>query len=91
MGFMKEVTIYERGEVRVFINQCHRKKGTKTKLYAVRRDDASGYAHILGLIKWHGSWRQYVFFPDCHTVWSSTCLQGINHFLIKINTRRRVK
>lgn len=90
MAFIKEVTIYEKGEVKVYIHQCHN-LGKKTKLYAIRKNDKTGLAHILGTIKWHGAWRQYVFFPEmiCQTFWSAGCLRGIEDFLIKINQRKR--
>ena len=62
MNFMKEITIYENKNMKVYINQCFN-KGKKTKCYAVRKDDDTALADLLGLIKWSGSWRQYVFYP----------------------------
>lgn len=45
---------------------------TKTiKVVSVRE----GYT--LGVIKWHGAWRRYTFFPDGDTVWSDESLQEI--------------
>ncbi len=35
----------------------------------------------LGIIKWHGPWRQYCFFPASDTLYSRGCLQDINNFL----------
>jgi len=35
----------------------------------------------LGLIKWFGRWRQYVFFPEPETVFSKGCMADINSFI----------
>lgn len=35
----------------------------------------------LGLIKWFGRWRQYVFFPESKTVFSKGCMADINSFI----------
>jgi len=51
MTFRKEITIYEKGKVRVFINQCHN-PGKKTWLYSVRKDSSSGLGELLGLNLW---------------------------------------
>ena len=59
MAFMNEVDIYKNATTRIYINQCHN-PGKKTRLYAIRRDDETGYGHLLGVIKWGGGWRQYV-------------------------------
>lgn len=85
MAFMKEMTIYEGKGTIVYINECHRnvtgyRTIRKTRLFAVRRDDKTGMAHLLGLIKFDGAWRQYVFCPESGTKWSSGCMQGINSF-----------
>lgn len=39
----------------------------------------------LGQIKWHGSWRQYCFFPVDDTVFNKECLNDITKFLELIN------
>lgn len=94
MGFIKPVIIYERiydkkKKVRVYINQCHNKG--KTKLFTIRRDDSQGFAHLLGVIKWDGAWRQYVteFEPD--TKWCSSCKRAIADFEDKLNKDFRKK
>ncbi len=63
MAFMKQRTIYENDTTKVYINQCHA-KGRKTNLYAVRRNDKTGLAIYLGIIKFNPRWRQYVFEAD---------------------------
>lgn len=90
MAFMKNFTIYEKGETLVYINQCYN-KGKKTNFYAVRRNDKTGMAHYLGAIKWSGAWRQYVFQPEPQTQWSSGCKKKICEFEDMINKRHRDK
>lgn len=50
----------------------------KTRIYEVL-SISSGFR--LGLIKWYGSWRQYTFFPEQGTVFSSSCLLEIQNFI----------
>ncbi len=44
----------------------------------------------LGIIKWHGPWRQYCYFPTVQAVYSVGCLQDINNF-IKAEMQKRRK
>jgi len=91
MAFRKEIIIYETEKVRVFINQCHN-PGKKTWLYSVRKDvDRKCAGQFLGVIKWNGAWRQYCFYPDKETYWSSSCMQGITDFLMEITQIQRAK
>jgi len=90
MAFRKDVIIYERGKIKIYINQCYNPK-KKTWLYAIRRDDAKGLAHYLGTIEWSGAWRQYVFCPEPLTKWSAACNQGITDFCIEITQIQRKK
>lgn len=90
MAFMQEVTIHESKKVRVYINQCHN-KGKKTYYYTVRKDDSTGLAEVLGVIRFSGRWWQYVFEPKENTFWSAGCMQGIVKFLEKINKKWREK
>ena len=90
----KEVIIYKRENVEVYINKCFRnpkwrKKKIKTNIYAIRRNDDTGLASYLGGIKWSGRWRQYVFEPKQDTMWNWSCLRGIIDFLVKINKIHR--
>jgi len=84
LSFIKDVTIYEKGKGRVYINQCHN-KGRKTKCFAVRREDNSRLGEIIGEIKWNSKWRQYCFFPEKETTWSKGCLIKIVEFLDAVN------
>ncbi len=88
MPFKKAITIYEKGEIKIYINQCHN-PGRKTWLYSMRKDSSTGFSELLGLIKWKGSWRQYCFYPENNTFWSAKCNQGITDFLMEINQVQR--
>jgi len=90
MGFMKPIVIYEKNDVKIYINQCH-VKGKKTNNYVVRMDDKKGYARLLGRIVFYPRWWQYVFEPKSYTIWTSSCMKPICDFLDKINESRRVK
>ncbi len=35
----------------------------------------------LGIIRWFGRWRQYVFEPEAGTVWSCGCLSDVISFI----------
>jgi len=45
----------------------------------------------LGRIKWHGSWRQYCFFPTEDTLFSQGCLKDIVHFIGQLMDERKPK
>ena len=87
---MKDVVIYISDKTEVYINQCHN-PGKKTKFYTVRKNDKTGLAHLLAVIKWDGGWWQYTFQPEPNTKWSIGCLKGIENFLAKINKKRWYK
>jgi hypothetical protein len=42
---------------------------------------------ILGEVKWHGSWRQYCYFPLIQAVYSAGCLTDIADFLNQLNKK----
>jgi len=50
----------------------------KTEIYSCRnkRTDTE-----LGVIRWHGPWRQYCYFPTVQAVYSAGCLQDITDFI----------
>lgn len=58
------------------------KPGRKTREYRII---SKSQGMCLGMIKWHGAWRQYCFFPEPFTeaVWSEDCLDDIRHFILK--------
>jgi hypothetical protein len=44
------------------------------------------WSDTLGIIKWYAPWRQYCFFPSpLSPVLSSSCLNEIVAFLVKVN------
>lgn len=90
MSFIKQRKIFENNNTKVYINQCHA-KGRKTNIYAVRRNDKTGLAIYLGIIKFNPRWRQYIFEPDNKTIWSSVCMKGITTFIDEINLKWRNK
>lgn len=61
-------------------------KGKKTKVILVisKRSD-----HVLGEIRWYGSWRQYVFFPAPQTIWNPECLRDVNECIARLMAERR--
>jgi hypothetical protein len=44
---------------------------------------------LLGTIKWYAPWRQYVFFPEAETLYSSGCLAYIQKFVRSANSRQK--
>ena len=45
----------------------------------------------LGIVKWHPAWRQYCFFPNAETVFSSGCLADVNNFMDELNKLHKAK
>lgn len=58
----------------------------KTKKFEVRSKTSDV---LLGVIKWHGAWRQYCFFPEGETVFSVGCMECLNFFLTNLGHERR--
>ena len=59
------------------------------KLGSTNRTDIYGvyskkHDLMLGEIKWHGPWRQYVFFPESDSLWSTGCLMDVVEFILKM-------
>jgi len=40
----------------------------------------SRHGDKLGEVRWFARWRQYCYFPEVDTIYSSGCLADINHF-----------
>jgi len=59
---------------------------TKTRFFKVL---AVRDGHNLGAVYWHPRWRQYCFFPDLDTVWSSGCLREVEAFIDGLMNERR--
>lgn len=51
---------------------------TKTSVYKVKNLTSN---LIIGYVYWYPQWRQYCFFPEPHTVYSSGCLNDIIEFI----------
>ncbi len=71
-----------------------RHKGEKmhiTPRFGVVTKEASenGVADTLGVIKWHGAWRCYAFFPEPDTLYERKCLSEITQFLIDLMEERK--
>lgn len=95
---MKEFIVYSRGEILVYIHRGSRKifNGKrwiqhKTFWYGIRRNDKSGFGHILGVLQFDGAWRQFIFAPEPKTKWCKSCLEKINEFLDILNKSFRKK
>ncbi len=50
---------------------------TKTAVYAVKNIKSQ---NIIGRVKWYSCWRQYCFFPESNTTWSTGCLREVMNF-----------
>jgi hypothetical protein len=44
---------------------------------------------FLGVIKWYGPWRQYVFYPHASTLFNAGCLRELEYELGDLNTLHR--
>lgn len=47
------------------------------------------HGFTLGEIRWHGAWRQYVFFPDEDTLFNRVCLDDISSFIKRVMDERK--
>ena len=61
----------------------------KTKEYQVLKNKKGTYVEVLGIIKWSGRWRQFIFEPETNIIWSSSCLTQIAGFLIELNQEKK--
>jgi len=50
----------------------------KTEIWAVL---TKGDKLVLGVIRWHGPWRSYAFFPKGGTLYEEDCLRDIADFI----------
>ena len=58
----------------------------KTMIYSVLSVVSN---ELLGHIKWHNSWRKYVFFPLENTIFDSSCLTEIRDFIDFLMKKRK--
>lgn len=66
----------------------HDVEGRKTPVVFIRniRSDI-----ILGEIKWHGAWRQFVFFPRGNTIFNVDCMKSIMEKIAELMLERADK
>lgn len=57
----------------------------KTKRFSINTKTGD----FIGVIKWHGAWRKYCFFPHGDTVWDSKCLNEILTFISDLMEKRK--
>lgn len=85
----------KKGTYHLYFVRAHKRtkqdKRRKTPIYIIRKDSEGLMAERLGLVKWYGAFRQFVFYPDNNTVWSKSCLEIVNSFLDRVNKRYREK
>lgn len=60
-------------------------QGRKTKTLSVWNHH---YGEKLGIVKWHGPWRQYCFFDES-TIYSLGCIQDIAAVLQRLKESRK--
>jgi len=47
------------------------------------------WGDVLGVIRWYGPWRQYIFYPEKDTIWNKDCLDDVKIFLQDLMERRK--
>jgi hypothetical protein len=58
----------------------HERRLPKTSTWMVQAtEDENGF--LLGIIKWHGPWRKYCFFPEGNTLFCPDCLNEVINFI----------
>ena len=55
-----------------------RPTGRKTGIYSCRNRKSDTE---LGIVRWHGPWRRYCYFPTVQAVYSGGCLEDIADFI----------
>ena len=60
----------------------------KTKVISV---DSKLHGNTLGIIKWYGAWRQYVFYPKIGTLFNAECLNDIQNQIKEMMDERSEK
>ena len=66
-------------------NLLPRLDGRKTQRWAIWNH--SGV--YLGVVKWEGGWRQYVFWPEPSTLWAASCLTDLAAFVADLNAEQK--
>lgn len=79
--------IYQKDKTKVYVCECVREKCKKLTRWTIRRDDNTGFGHLLGIISFNGRWRQYTTKFEPNTEWSSGCKRKICDFEDILNVR----
>lgn len=64
--------------------EAEKRRTKRIAVYSLKKHE------YLGRIKWHFSWRQYVFEPKENTVLSAQCLDDIKQFIKCLMKKRKV-
>jgi hypothetical protein len=72
-------------KVTKFLNFTEIKDTGKTKIVGV----GNNAGEKLGLIKWHGPWRKYVFTPITDSIYDVKCLIDIIAFIKELTDQRK--
>ena len=65
-----------------YIHFAHAERKPKTEVWwCTNRTNGAR----LGIVKWHGQWRQYCYFAEGDTLYSKGCLDDISDFLSIVN------
>ncbi len=70
----------------MFSDIFNRKPGARTDQWGIY-SSSSGVR--LGIVRWLGPWRQYIFAPDERTSFNHGCLAEIATFLVVANDEHR--
>ena len=74
----------------VMFEKLPRLKNRKTDRWQVNKIDTNiNIQSNLGMIRFSGAWRQFIFEPSSDTYWSHSCLDQISGFLKEINKEWR--
>lgn len=60
--------------------------GLKTQIWECRNKNSND---LLGIVKWFSNWRQYCYFTVVNAVYSTGCMDDINHFINQLMEERK--
>lgn len=70
----------------VFFEEYYPEVDRKTKVFLVKTISDK---EKIGCIEWSCGWRQYCFYSDLQTLWSSGCLKQVYEFIDKLMEDRK--
>ena len=68
------------------ISAQHSNLHKKTKTFVVKNRELN---EVIGVIKWHGAWRQYCFFTEGSMLFCKSCLSDISDFIQRLMDDRK--